>query len=187
MKQKGASLISVVIIFFILSLLGLSILGVMFNRTYRVQNDYERLSAVYIAESGIEYVKAIVVDSTNSKGDNGNNNNGGNRSGDNGQSKKDNIDTLQQTLNNYIGHIENMGIDRYFIIKNILLLDESNKNGNGNPAYTIFIASEGYNGKVVYTAYAKLLLDVHGNSSSLSVQAWKVIKGNYKYVILNNL
>ncbi|SHE51389.1 hypothetical protein SAMN02746089_00373 [Caldanaerobius fijiensis DSM 17918] len=212
MNQKGYSLVSIVIVFFILSLLGLSVLWVTFNQRSKVNRDYDNLSAIYAAESGIEYMKAVINNSidnnSNNNGNNGNKNNNSGKKENNGnkqnEGNNDNEDILQQTLSGYIDQIEKIEGDKHFIIKGISVLDNSNgngnnngksngngnnngNNGNGNSSYVISIASEGHAGKQVYTAYIKLIVDTHGNSSSLSIETWKIIKGSYKPAIFNNL
>lgn len=184
MNEKGYSLISIVIVFFILSLLGLSVLWVTYNQRSKVNKDYDNLSAIYAAESGIEYMKAVINNELNS--DDNNKGNDKENHGNRGHLKQ----KLRDLGDYYSGHKEDIERDKYFIIKNISVLDNSgNGNGNGNndSSYVVSIASEGHAGKQVYTAYAKLVLDISDNLNSLSIQTWKVIRGIYKPAVFNNL
>lgn len=170
MNQKGSSLISVIVVFFVLSIVGLSVWWMVLSHGYKLRRDYDYLSAVYAAESGIEYIKAVVDNILNDE--NGGNNNG---------QKKD----LQKILNSYVSREISLDRDSYFILKAIDV--DKGKDVDKDKVWYVAIASEGHAGNQVYTAYAKLMWNVNDTSGYPSVQAWKVIKGVYNDKVFKNL
>lgn len=174
MNEKGSALIITMIVFLVLFVLGTSMLFVSYSHAILAKKDINGISASYMAESGIQYIEAVL------------NNNIEDIMNKYITDKKGMLRILNNNIvnpnANYSEAIDDKG---YFIIKYLNVSQST----NDDSTYFLSIASEGHTGQQIYTAYVELKLNFRADLSSkpITVQSWKVIKGRFNANIIQNL